>query len=87
MIQGQTEKSNFPIILLIFDILRNILLQIIVFTGTILAFHQAAFTQDNFLFERINIEDGLSNNSINGILQTIDGFLWIATKDGLNRFD
>jgi ligand-binding sensor domain-containing protein len=87
MIQGQTEKSNFPIILLIFDILRNILLQIIVFAGTILAFHQAAFTQDNFLFERINIEDGLSNNSINGILQTIDGFLWIATKDGLNRFD
>jgi ligand-binding sensor domain-containing protein len=38
-------------------------------------------------FERYNIIDGLSNNSINCILQTRDGYLWIATKDGLNRFD
>ena len=38
-------------------------------------------------FERISIDQGLSNNSINSVLQTSDGFLWIATKDGLNRFD
>ncbi|MCF8378758.1 MAG: hypothetical protein K9H49_04220 [Bacteroidales bacterium] len=43
--------------------------------------------QDNQLFEHFNINDGLSNNSINSLLQTRDGFLWIATKDGLNRFD
>ena len=41
----------------------------------------------SFAFERLTIEDGLSNNSINCILQTSDGFLWIATKDGLNRYD
>ncbi|MFZ5946654.1 MAG: ligand-binding sensor domain-containing protein [Stygiobacter sp.] len=29
----------------------------------------------------------MSNNSVNCILQTKDGYLWIATKDGLNRFD
>ena len=38
-------------------------------------------------FERFTIENGLSNNSINSIVQTQDGFLWIATNDGLNRFD
>lgn len=38
-------------------------------------------------FETITIDDGLSNNSINCIVQTQDGFLWIATKDGLNRYD
>ena len=38
-------------------------------------------------FENISINEGLSNNSINCILQTKDGFLWIATKDGLNRYD
>lgn len=43
--------------------------------------------QDNYLFERIFINEGLSNNSINAVLQTRDGFLWIATKDGLNRYD
>ncbi|MFH1194256.1 MAG: two-component regulator propeller domain-containing protein [bacterium] len=41
----------------------------------------------HFAFERVTIDDGLSNSSINCILQTTDGFLWIATKDGLNRFD
>ncbi len=48
---------------------------------------EPARSQENFLFERINMEDGLSNNSINCILQTRDGFLWVATKDGLNRYD
>jgi len=46
------------------------------------------FAQNRSLqFENFTIDDGLSNNSINCILQTRDGFLWIATKDGLNRFD
>src|SRR5271156_4973426 len=32
-------------------------------------------------------EDGLGANVINDILQTRDGFLWIATYNGLTRFD
>ncbi|HNY90287.1 MAG TPA: two-component regulator propeller domain-containing protein, partial [bacterium] len=35
----------------------------------------------------MTINDGLSNNSINDILQTHDGYIWIATKDGLNCYD
>ncbi|MFH2031937.1 MAG: two-component regulator propeller domain-containing protein [Bacteroidota bacterium] len=41
----------------------------------------------SFAFERLTIKEGLSNNSINSVLQTSDGYLWIATKDGLNRYD
>ncbi len=37
--------------------------------------------------ERYSVNHGLSNPSINSVYQTRDGFLWIATKDGLNRFD
>ncbi len=38
-------------------------------------------------FESFTIKNGLSNNSINSILQTKNGYMWIATKDGLNRYD
>ena len=37
--------------------------------------------------EKITIEQGLSQGMIFDILQTRDGFLWVATKDGLNRYD
>lgn len=38
-------------------------------------------------FERINIDQGLSQSSINCILQDRRGFMWFGTQDGLNRFD
>ena len=38
-------------------------------------------------FERITLEQGLSQGMVFDILQTRDGFLWVATKDGLNRYD
>ncbi len=54
----------------------------------LLAIHFTLFPQSQyFSFEHFTIAEGLSNNSINAILQTRDGFIWIATKDGLNRFD
>ena len=34
-----------------------------------------------------NAESGLPQNSVQAILQTNDGFLWIATQSGLARFD
>ena len=43
--------------------------------------------QSNYKLDRFTINNGLSNNSINCIIQTKDGYLWIATKDGLNRYD
>ncbi len=38
-------------------------------------------------FERISTNEGLSNNLIYDIIQDSSGFLWIATDDGLNRYD
>lgn len=57
------------------------ILFILVFTTSITSQYRS------LRFENITIDNGLSNNSINCILQTSDGFLWIATKDGLNRYD
>lgn len=38
-------------------------------------------------FERITVQNGLSHNKVNCILQDKRGFIWIGTNDGLNRFD
>ena len=38
-------------------------------------------------FGIISEQNGLSNNKVNCFLYDRDGFLWIGTKDGLNRFD
>lgn len=38
-------------------------------------------------FERISIEQGLSQSTIFCIVQDHKGFMWFGTEDGLNRFD
>lgn len=38
-------------------------------------------------FERLSLEQGLSQGSVNCLLQDRRGFLWVGTREGLNRFD
>jgi ligand-binding sensor domain-containing protein len=45
------------------------------------------FAQKGFGFETISTEDGLSQGLINDMLQDKEGFIWVATKGGLNRYD
>lgn len=37
--------------------------------------------------EKLTIEDGLSSNSVTDVVQDGDGYLWIGTSYGLNRYD
>jgi len=43
--------------------------------------------QHDIRFDHISVEQGLSNFSISDIVQDQQGFLWIATEEGLNRYD
>lgn len=41
----------------------------------------------NYQVQTFTTAEGLSQGMIYDILQDRDGFMWFATKDGLNRFD
>ncbi len=46
-----------------------------------------AYPQDIPNCQHLSTADGLSQGMIFDILQSRDGFIWVATKDGLNRYD
>src|SRR6187455_2992014 len=47
----------------------------------------SAISQTPSRFKTWDTENGLPQNSVQAIAQTPDGYLWIATRDGLARFD
>lgn len=38
-------------------------------------------------YRKYDVRSGLSNNSVKSILQDRNGYVWLATKDGLNKFN
>jgi len=38
-------------------------------------------------FERISLEQGLSQSIINTIMKDSEGFMWFGTESGLNKYD
>jgi len=54
-----------------------------IFLTANIAFSQAP----RIKFDRISLAEGLSQSTINDIVQDEQGFMWFATLDGLNKFD
>ena len=42
---------------------------------------------DNFTFNNKNIEQGISQSTIEVIFQDSKGYIWLGTNDGLNRYN
>ncbi len=54
----------------------------------ILGVFNRVYAQNNSIkFEHLSIEQGLSQSTVNTILQDSQGFMWFGTIDGLNKFD
>ncbi len=60
-----------PVVILFFSLLAPLLLS----------------SQQSKITSLLSVNEGLSQGMIFDVHQTRDGFIWIATKDGLNRYD
>jgi ligand-binding sensor domain-containing protein/signal transduction histidine kinase len=65
----------------------RIVLQWLVGALLAMAAATALATPRSLRFERIGLEQGLSQESVLNILQDRQGFMWFGTQAGLNRFD
>lgn len=63
------------------------LIAYILFSIQLIFFASTGSSQSRIRFQNYTISNGLSQSSVNGIIQDSKGFIWIATQDGLNRFD
>lgn len=61
---------------------RAILFSLLLFFGQI-----SQAQKDLIRFQNITIDNGLAQGSITGIVHGNDGYIWIATADGLHRYD
>ncbi|HPG37811.1 MAG TPA: two-component regulator propeller domain-containing protein [bacterium] len=62
--------------------MKRLILLLLLLLNTIVWAHTG-----NYKFKRLSVADGLSGSQITGINQDHQGFLWIGTADGLNRYD
>lgn len=59
----------------------------LLFSGFFLALTITCLSANEYYFKQYHVEDGLSNNIVTSCLQDTRGFMWIGTREGLNRFD
>jgi len=59
----------------------------LVFWGVAVCTLNAQLPERDFYFRHLKTDQGLSNGMVHHLLKDRDGFLWIATYNGLNCFD
>ncbi len=73
--------------MLVNKFLSRLLISIICCVMFCVGIVSSGYGQRNYLFENISAAEGLSNLEVHAILQDKNGFLWVSTANGLNRYD
>lgn len=61
--------------------------ELLLFFLSVCFFFPSCFATEQYNFIHINGADGLSNSHVKSILQDSYGFIWLGTRNGLNRYD
>src|SRR5215470_6687933 len=68
--------------------MRALLLILALASGAVLAAETAPQQAARPLyFEHLTVREGLSHNTVMSIMQDSQGYLWLATESGLDRYD
>ena len=66
--------------------MKKVLIFLICLIGYQIGCH-AQMADEHYYFKNLSIQDGLSQTTVNAIIQDKKGFMWFGTKGGLNRYD
>lgn len=67
--------------------MKKTLILLIAFVCCQMIVCHAQVADEHYYFKNLSVQNGLSQNTVNAILQDKQGFMWFGTKDGLNRYD
>lgn len=67
--------------------LTNLLQKLSLLLFVLLQAYLPSAAQTPYVFHHLNVENGLLNNNVKCILKDHEGFLWVGTPNGLNRYD
>jgi len=67
--------------------MRSLLRLLRAFTFILFAINLTPINSKAVRVNLFNVDNGLSQSAITGVIQDSYGFIWIATQDGLNRYD
>ncbi len=65
----------------------SVTLKMFLMTFSIVLFINPIYSQSYQCYDQLTSEDGLSQSTVNCIIQDRDGFIWMGTQDGLNMYD
>lgn len=63
------------------SLILNLLLVLMIGRGTVMA------GQTDLKFRHLGVDEGMSSNAVNSIVQDKHGFIWMGTNEGLDRYD
>ena len=71
----------------IYQQIRSLITAYFIVVCLAVSFITSAAQECDQVFSHLSIDEGLSANHVKAILRDKDGFLWIGTTNGLNRYD